>query len=488
MQRTNIGATLVQELVQVLRPVFADCSKISSRTQRKENIDMSDWQSAPSKKKPKRTFVGNLNNDPDIEEKVRELFSRSGIIIQAIEIVPLKLPNTKCYALVECDIGSAVRCLNGMQFEGNRLNVKSEKKDFNGRKKKGMGFGGGWAAPTVTPSQAPAAPQRSKIGGQESASVKPNGNSSIKTSQVEQSLDEHLSASMDKIDLQSNDKLSTKESDDVSSFHTRCKVSLKDMMEDYGTHDPDYEKMKAMNVGDVAPHPPSNSAPDVAQKSTTSTHSGMLAPNGKAPIHIELVSFGFKYSVPPQARDGWSYSNPLSPIDCRDLPRCPHYVSKLSGLSHRVKRAMLSATIEGKESDDNEGVDSDEDGVGTTRVVNPLLTKIEEVSITILHAIEEAINEGGHGYAFPLESAIYFGSEYGRHRSIVLCEKLAQTIRTLLRENADGRITQPVSVSTRHRDVDQKHKDDEAFGNDLRKKHDAEVKRKKRQEWQDSKW
>jgi hypothetical protein len=65
---------------------------------------------------------------------------------------------------------------------------------------------------------------------------------------------------------------------------------------------------------------------------------------------------------------------------------------------------------------------------------------------------------------------------------------LAQTIRTLLRENADGRITQPVSVSTRHRDVDQKHKDDEAFGNDLRKKHDAEVKRKKRQEWQDSKW
>ena len=34
MQRTNIEATLVQELVQVLRPVFADCSKISSTEHR----------------------------------------------------------------------------------------------------------------------------------------------------------------------------------------------------------------------------------------------------------------------------------------------------------------------------------------------------------------------------------------------------------------------------------------------------------------------
>ena len=38
---------------------------------------------------------------------------------------------------------------------------------------------------------------------------------------------------------------------------------------------------------------------------------GMLAPNRSAPINIELVSFGFKYSVPPHARKGWSHSNPI---------------------------------------------------------------------------------------------------------------------------------------------------------------------------------
>ncbi len=447
---------------------------------------MSGWQSAPLSKRSKRAFIGNLNNHPNIEEKLRELFSRSAITPLAIEIVPLKQPNTKCYALIQCDVGMAIKCLNGMRFDGNILNVKPEKKDSNGRKKKGMGFGGGWSAPKASKNSDVSATQRNTFIGQNTDSEDQKHKESKMTSHAKQSPDTILSASMDNMKLESGEVSLTNKSSDVANFHRKCKTPLKDLMAGYGAYDPDYEKMKARNVGDefVATQSP-NTEQDARQK--PEAHSGMLAPNGKAPIHIELVSFGYKYSVPSQARDGWSHSNPLSPIDCRDLPRCPHFVSKLSGLSFKVKRAMLSATIEKKHSDSDESGDEDNGNMNAVGV-NPLLVKSEKVSITILKAIEEAINDGGHGYAFPLETKIYLGSEYGRHRSVVLCENMAQKIRSLLRKNVDGRIDQPVSVSTRHRDVDQKHRDEEAFGKDLRREHDAEVKRKKREDWLESKW
>jgi hypothetical protein len=276
------------------------------------------------------------------------------------------------------------------------------------------------------------------------------------------------------------DKLvpSTSSSNDVSEFYSRCKLSLDNLMQEYGSYDPDYEKMKAMQVSSS----PSSSVL-AAENKCNAQSIGMLASNGNAPIHVEVVSFGYKYSVPPQARDGWSHSNPLSPIDCRDLPRCPHYVAKLSGLNHKVKRAMLSL-----EKDDDTEISDDECDVESSPSINPLVGKSEEVSESIISALEEAINEGGHGYAFPLEVTIFLGSQYGRHRSVVLCEIVAQRIRNLLRRNEGARISQPVSVSTRHRDVDKKHRDEEAFGADLRREHDAEMKRKKKQEWLESRW
>lgn len=453
----------------------------------KFDVRMNEWQSAPMKTKPKRAFIGNLNNHPDIEQKVRELFSRSAITIQSIEVVPLKQPNTKCYALVQCDIGMAIKCLDGMRFEGNVLNVKSEKKDAsNGRKKKGMGFGGGWAAPKSSNPQ----PHRNNNGKGGNKVVKPHNHSTIQSCNMENSANAALSARVSKMGIKSNEAVPTKKPDEISSFHARCKVSLNELMKGYGAYDPDYEKMKSLNAEDAGSQSQSNFVPNAPQKATNDLQSddyGMLAPYGKAPIHIELVSFGFKYSVPSQAREGWSHSNPLSPIDCRDLPRCPHYVAKLSGLSHKVKRAMLSATAKYDDINDDEDVDSEEIK-GDVPGINPLLAKSEEASMTVLNSIEEAINDGGHGYAFPLETIIYVGSEYGRHRSVVLCEKMAQNIRNLLRANTDAKISQPVSVSTRHRDVDQKHKDEEAFGTDLRREHDVEMKRKKRQEWLESGW
>lgn len=431
---------------------------------------MSEWQSAPSynKAKKKRAFVGNLNfsSNEKVEEKVRELFSRSAIPISGLEIVPLKQPNTKCYALVQCDVPMAIKCLDGLRFDGNVLSVKHEKKQTN-NKKKGMGFGGSWATPSSTGAS------RSKKPLQK---VKSSPQTALDSTKVAET---HLSNALEQMNVTST-KGAVSKVDDISAFHSKCKVSLSQLMQDYGDYDPDYEKMKAMNISSETSN---SSQKTISSEQKPYENSGMLVPNGQAPIHIEIVSFGFKYSVPPQAREGWSHSNPLSPFDLRDLPRCPHHVAKLSGLSHKVKRAMLSLDLGsidgGSDSEDEDNGERDDKPVR----VNPLVSRCEDVAKTIMNALEQAINEADHGYANPLEMKIFLGSEYGRHRSVVLCENLGQKIRSLLRANEGFRISQPVSVSTRHRDVDQNHRDEEAFGTDLRRKHEAEVRRKKRQDW-----
>jgi len=447
---------------------------------------MSASQSGPMKKS-RRAFVGNLRQHPNLEDKLRDLFAKSAIPIpvDGIQIVALKQPGDRCFALVKCDVEMAVKCINGITFVGNILEVKYEKKQNQVLKKmKSMGFGG-WAKP----SSSFAAPITT---GKKSLEKKDKNVDDKMT--VEKKLsnvdDGAMLPNMEKLSLGSTEK----DSDDLSQFSARCKLPLGNLMDELGAHEPDYEKMKNMKIeNSSSPAEKGSKKSSKSDGSTVQHHSsGALAPNGKAPIHIELVSFGFKYSVPPQAREGWSHSNPLSPIDCRDLPRCPHYVAKLSGLSYKVKRTMLSMRVEEDEEGDIDNDTSAKDEKhgwnGVSDAVYPMVVKSEEMSLTIFSAIEEAIRCGGHGYAFPLEAKIHIGSEYGRHRSVVLCEKLAQMIRTLLRQNEGSRIRQPVSVSTRHRDVDNNHRDEEAFGTDLRREHEVEVKRKKKHEWLESKW
>jgi len=314
----------------------------------------------------------------------------------------------------------------------------------------------------------------------------PSQKRSIDVEQVSDEIEKSQTSPSASVDAMDNHKPSL--GDDVTSFHSRCKLGLNQLMQEYGDCDPNFENMKVLD--EPKPEPKRPLSQNRKESSTSDGHSGgMLAPNGSAPIDVELVSFGFKYSVPPQARQGWSHSNPLSPIDCRSLPRCPHYVSKLSGLSYKVKKAFLSNDYGAPKNQDAD-LDAEMqkieitnvDDNDTKRSQNPLVLQTNEVSETILQAIEEAI-EGGHGYAFPLKAVVHIGSEYGRHRSVVLCENLAQNLRKLLRSNEKDRIKAPVSVSIRHRDVDKNHKDEEAFGDDLRRKHEAEVKRKKKQEW-----
>ena len=98
---------------------------------------------------------------------------------------------------------------------------------------------------------------------------------------------------------------------------------------------------------------------------------------------------------------------------------------------------------------------------------------------------------------------ISIGSEYGRHRAVVLVEHLAIILRARLRRNDgksfnddsssknNGIVRTAVSVGTRHRDVDAQHKDEEAFGEDLKREARAAEKAKRRQEnneWGDDRW
>jgi hypothetical protein len=96
---------------------------------------------------------------------------------------------------------------------------------------------------------------------------------------------------------------------------------------------------------------------------------------------------------------------------------------------------------------------------------------------------------------------ISIGSEYGRHRAVVLVEHLAVLLRARLRRNdgkgyddgtssvaENGIVKQLVSVETRHRDIDARHKDEEAFGEDLKREVRAAEKAKRRQDREDDCW
>ena len=482
-----------------------------------------EWQttsttstSTTSKLKPKsRVFVGNLPypTTQNHTDKLQKLFLASNIQVCNIDIIQPKL-GTKCFALVECnDVQEAIKCLDGVEFCGNVITVQKEKRnkqrlrgnyDAQKTKMKNMhGFGGGWSKPQASQSQSQKQPKPPQ-------------------SQSQPQHHDTDTTAVDTADTTTTtiaaNTTATSNRDDIHTFYSRCKLNIHQLMEEYGDFDPDFENMKvALNDDDNDTHQEKERSQSPIMESQHNDNndynindngiSGMLGTSGNAPINVELVSFGYKYSVPPQARQGWSYSNPLSPIDCRDLPRCPHYVAKLSGLSFKVRKVLLSSEYGSSIEKDNVYNDSSEieeqqyqlqrlkekhqEQSKNSKDLNPLRLKSVELSKAILKSMEEAIQEGQHGYAFPLKATVFIGSEYGRHRSVVLCDIVAQEMRKLLRCCNDHNVTTlridvPVSVSLRHRDVDKSHKDEEAFGDDLRREHEVKMKRKKKQEWLES--
>jgi hypothetical protein len=128
--------------------------------------------------------------------------------------------------------------------------------------------------------------------------------------------------------------------------------------------------------------------------------------------------------------------------------------------------------------------------------------RVDDIADEIIKVLVESIDEGGHGPVSPLTMTVSVGSEYGRHRSVVLVEHLAVVLRARLRRNdgsrfndgagTNGIVRQPVSVGTRHRDMDARHQDEEAFGEDLRrefrKAEKARTRRMRSAGWDDDGW
>ena len=101
-------------------------------------MDGRSKSASKSSQSKKRAFVGNLTPNPNLETKLRELFSKSNIAIYDLDIIKPKI-GTNCFALVQCDVGEAIKCLNGIGFQGNNITVQKEKKQTGG----GNGNGGG---------------------------------------------------------------------------------------------------------------------------------------------------------------------------------------------------------------------------------------------------------------------------------------------------------------------------------------------------------
>ena len=425
-----------------------------------------EWQSNTDKgfikaktKKKRRLYVGNIRPRENIEERLRELFLKSAIVIGKVELVPNNSNSDSCFAFVECnDIETAIKSINGIEYDGRIIKVQAEKKKIANTRNNGHAkFGSsGWSKPKSNFSKL-------KDNNQEK---NPNAtNAHINTPKTD-----------------NDETLKTKEVSNSKGldFYSRCQMDLSKLMEEFGEEDPNWKKQV-----------PKENITSATTTSNDGNNYCMLQPNGKAPIHVDIVSFGYKYGSPKQSREGWSHFYPLPPIDCReDLQRAPHYVARLSGLSYQCKRVLLSQTIdEDQETDENPNTDytkeknevqdtNNLDDKKTEKTGKVYQMKSQEIAKEIWSALIEAIDDGHHGHANPLKMSIFVGSEYGRHRSVVLVELLAQTLRSLLRKNNDNtkRITQPVSVGTRHRDVDQNHRDEEAFGKDLRREHDKKKK------------
>lgn len=131
----------------------------------------------------------------------------------------------------------------------------------------------------------------------------------------------------------------------LGDFKSRCQQPLSELMNDYGDEDPDWRAFQPtlMNTIEKAEETlgPSET---VAQQSSEIDECGenRLGRQGKAPIHIEFISFGYAHGVPAAIRNGWSHAQPLSAFDCRDLPEVPGHLLWRNGCSGLVQSKLMA--------------------------------------------------------------------------------------------------------------------------------------------------
>ena len=151
----------------------------------------------------------------------------------------------------------------------------------------------------------------------------------------------------------------------IDDFSLRCQMPLSDLMAEYGEQSEDWKKERQGHRSVVPATSTVRSTIDDAiltssQNADEEQHNsnGVLAHYDKAFIHLELMSFGYKYGAPSHARNGFTYTHPLPPLDIRDLDRAPGHISKFNGLQYLVRRSLLNPS---KLNDDAE-IDYEEEG------------------------------------------------------------------------------------------------------------------------------
>ena len=222
------------------------------------------------------------------------------------------------------------------------------------------------------------------------------------------------------------------------------------LLAEYGEFDPNWMDKQPEIVQDTQ----SVDGKSIEDKGRTNR----LGQKGKAPLHIDIVSFGYRYGAPSTRKDGWSQTQPLLPFDCRDvLPQIPGYMHFHDGLSSgQVKRFLL---YDYRRQAYRDRKDKSEDDSETQSEPGPSVRdySMDTVAPKIFEALLEAVRTGGYGYALPLKMQIYIGSEWGRHRSVVAAEQTASAMRNLLRKCRDEEgLECPCSVATQHRDINRK--------------------------------
>lgn len=440
-----------------------------------------------SKNTQKRLYIGNLPTECDgLEEKLVRLLKETANCDVGLTDVTIH-KSKSCHALIAChgNLDDIIARLNRFVFEKRRLVVQKERKQPNDQSRNnrrpaqltheasGANFGKSWSKPanhegnSCTNIASASASNRLDIYGKDfDFDHVGSAIGEVVAEEMEQSRDPAISALVSTAavslvlsslhtSLHDNMELDHAQDDNEGDFMSRAKQPVSALLAEYGEADPDWMKVQPSKR-------PQSSEDDINQSKSAEICTGTasesrLGQRGKAPIHVELQTFGYHFGAPSELRNGWSHAQPLPVFDTRNpgsqndrgsenddndedwddngskqfvLSTVPPHLQWQDGLSGAVKHALLKR----------------ENGSTYREYSNHIAKQIAQ-------ALVDAIDNGGHGYVLPLNMTIYIGSDRGRHRSVVASELAAIALRQLLRTNERNRFAQPCSVGTFHREL-----------------------------------
>ncbi|KAL3943307.1 MAG: hypothetical protein SGBAC_002635 [Bacillariaceae sp.] len=392
--------------------------------------------------KVKRVYIGGLpKNVPTLEKDLTD-WMQSHVPNLTISSITINKGGKNPHAFVDCGnfVKQVVSKLHQKSFQGRKLTVQREKQrnKKTGANECGKQQFGGWSKPKKPQfrpiSVEDASNNIESVVSEEMKQAEDAGEDTVNVAIAATTAATFLAAMNGIADsdfgAELGNTVNTEDQEKPAEDSAFQLKAMSDLLADFGQADPNWQKQRVEETTEEV-----------------GSSDSRLAQKGKAPIHIILHSFGFQNGAPKRP-DGWSYSQPLAVIDCRDqFETVPGYMIWRTGLSGAVKRVLQQE--------------------------NPDMQNYARTTLAdqVWDCLLEAQNNGGCGYASPLEMTIYVGSETGKHRSVVLCEWAATGVRKKLRANEKGCILSSVSVETRHREI-VRRKDQSNGKPQQKKKHD----------------